>query len=319
MAEQSRRSSTSDTGKQAMTQPLIAGIEAGGTKILCAVAHTDGTIVAQTRIATGLPDRSFADIAAFFDAQARRHGTIRAGGVASFGPLDLDRGSPSYGRLTTTPKPGWSGVDMLTRLGDVLQAPCVIDTDVNCAALAEARHGAAYGLDRSCYVTIGTGIGVGIVRSDGSAAAAGHPEAGHIRVPRARDDAGFAGVCPYHGDCLEGLASGPAMRARWGVAAEDMADDHAGWDVAAHYIACLCVNLTYTARPQRIVLGGGVMEHAGLHDRVRGRFAALAGGYALDRWSADPASFLVAPALREPSPGLVGAIALARDLIAAGS
>lgn len=299
-----------------MAYDLIAAVEAGGTKILCAVVDRDRAILASTRIATTDPDTSFAAMAAFFAGQTMRHGPVAAGGVGSFGPLDLDRGSPGYGRLTTTPKPGWAGVDMRGQVAAMLGAPVAIDTDVNCAALAEALHGATRGLDSSCYVTVGTGIGVGHVARGRPVAGVGHPEAGHIRVPRAPGDAAFAGTCPYHGDCLEGLASGPAMRARWGIAAEDLPDDHPGWEVAAHYLACLCVTLTYTVRPQRIVLGGGVFERASLYDRVRARFVALAVGYALDRWSAAPAGFLCAPALREPSPGLVGAIELARDLLA---
>ena len=297
-----------------MSSHTLAGIEAGGTKILCAVATVTGEVLAQARIETGAPDATFATLAAFFAAQRDTYGPVVAGGLASFGPLDLDRGSPSYGRLTTTPKPGWGGVDMLGRVAAMLGAPVAIDTDVSCAALAEAREGAGRGLDRLCYVTIGTGIGVGIVEHGRIARGAGHPEAGHIRVPRASGDAAFGGACPYHGDCLEGLASGPALAARWNMGAEYLTEDHVGWEQEAHYLACLCVALTYIARPQRIVLGGGVMERVSLHDRVRARFADLTGGYALDRWSADTATFIATPVLREPSPGLVGALLLAQAL-----
>ncbi|QQV77638.1 ROK family protein [Sphingomonas aliaeris] len=196
----------------------------------------------------------------------------------------------------------------------MIDAPVAIDTDVQCAALAELRNGAGIGLDRLCYVTIGTGIGVGYadrhrMDTDGS-----RPEAGHIRVPRAPGDEGFAGACPYHHDCLEGLACGPAMAERWDVAAENLPDDHPGWDHQAHYAACLCVNLTYSVRPDRIVLGGGVMERPGLHDRVRAQFDRMMAGYALDRRSADPATFIAPPVLNEPSPGLVGALMLARTV-----
>ncbi len=294
-----------------MTILPIAGIEAGGTKILCAVATPEHKILAQTRVATGDAEATFAAMAAFFAEQRRHHGPVSAGGVASFGPLDLDRGSPRYGRLTTTPKPGWAGVDMLRRVAEMLDAPVEIDTDVNCAALAESRHGAGLGLDSLCYVTVGTGIGVGYIERGRINSEVGHLETGHTRVPRASDDDAFAGTCPYHGDCLEGLACGPAMNARWGVAAESLPDDHVGLDYQAHYIACLCVNLTYTLRPQRIVLGGGVMERESLYDDVRARFAALMAGYALDRWSAEPANYITSPTLREPSPGMVGALVLA--------
>lgn len=301
-------------GRGEPVAPLVAAVEAGGTKMLCVVASGGGEVLAQVRIATGEPDATFAAMAAFFAAERQKHGPVRAGGIASFGPLDLDRGSPHYGRLTTTPKPGWAGVDMLGQVAGMLDAPVAIDTDVACAALAEARAGAGHGLDRLCYVTVGTGIGVGFFEHGHSVGGAGHPEVGHIRVPRAPGDESFAGVCPYHGDCLEGLASGPALAARWGGGAEHLPEDHVAWHQQAHYIACLCINLTYTARPQRIVLGGGVMERAGLYDRVRTRFAELMGGYAPDRWSGDPASYIAVPMLREPSPGVAGALMLAQKV-----
>ena len=296
-----------------MANDRFAAIEAGGTKILCALADRDRGVLAHARFATGDPESAFAAIAGFFDAQAARHGPVAAGGIASFGPLDLDRRSPGYGSLTTTPKPGWPSVNVLRRVTALLGAPVAIDTDVNCAGLAEARYGAGALLDRFCYVTVGTGIGVGLIEHGRPVAGGGHPEAGHSRVPRARGDEAFGGICPYHGDCLEGLACGPAMHRRWDSSAEHLAEDHSAWAFEAHYLACLCVNLMYTVRPQRIILGGGVMERRSLYDRVRAHFAELTAGYALDRWSADPARFIAAPELREPSPGLIGAIELARD------
>jgi fructokinase len=244
--------------------------------------------------------------------QIARLGPITAGAIASFGPLDLDRGSRQFGALTGTPKPGWTSFNVLGAFAEAIRAPAALDTDVNCAALAELRHGAGRGLDRLCYVTIGTGIGVGIVEQDRNNPGAAHPEAGHIRVPHAPDDY-FAGICPAHTDCLEGLASGPAMAARWGKNAEHLPADHLAWAHEAHYIASLCVNLAYTVRPQRIVLGGGVMEQSSLIGAVRARFVAMAAGYALDRYSDDPGTYLCAPHLTDPSPGLVGAFELARD------
>jgi fructokinase len=296
---------------------LVAGIEAGGTKMLCAVATGDGRVVAQQRIATAAPEETFAAIADFYRRARDRHGPVKAGGVASFGPLDLDRASPRYGSLVATPKFGWSSVDMRGRVAAILDAPIAIDTDVNCAALAEQRNGAGQGLDRLCYVTIGTGIGMGWIEGGRLAVGMGHPEAGHLRVPRAPGDEAFPGTCPYHGDCLEGLACGPAIAARWGKSAELLAQDHVGWQYEAHYIACLCVDLMYAMRPQRIILGGGVMAGPSLYDRVRRRFAELAGGYALDRWSSDPARFICPPGLQNPSAGLVGAIELAIGAAAA--
>lgn len=297
-----------------MPNDVFAAIEAGGTKFLCAVASADGRVLAQQRIATVAPDETFAAVASFYDRQREIHGPVAVAGVASFGPLDLDHASPGHGRLTTTPKPGWSGIDMRGRVAGIVRAPVVIDTDVNCAGLAEARYGAGQGLDRLCYVTVGTGIGVGVIEHGRPMGGVGHAEAGHIRVaPAAGDD--FAGTCPFHGDCLEGLACGPAIAARWGRAAEELGEDHPAWGMQAHYLAALCVNVTYLLRPERIILGGGVMAHPALHDAVRARFATLIAGYALDRCSADPASFICPPAAQEPSAGLLGAIALARDFV----
>lgn len=301
---------------QAMADDLIAAIEAGGTKFLAAVATSDGRVLAEERIATRAPDETFAAVAAFFGREREARGPVRAGGVASFGPLDLDRSSSGYGRMTTTPKPGWSGIDMLGRVRAIVDAPTLIDSDVNAAGMAEARYGAGRGMNRLCYVTIGTGIGVGVIEHGRPLGGVGHPEAGHMRVPRAPGDE-FAGVCPYHGDCLEGLASGPAIAARWGVPAEALGEDHPGWAMEAHYLAELCVNMTYLIRPDRIILGGGVAAHPLFHDRVRSCFTDLLAGYAVDRRSADPATFICAPEAREPSAGLVGAMALARDGLAA--
>lgn len=297
-----------------MSNDLFAAIEAGGTKFLCAVTSADGQVLAQQRIATAAPDETFAGVAAFYQRQREILGPVAAVGLASFGPLDLDRASPGYGRLTSTPKLRWSGVDMRGRIADVVGAPTVIDTDVNCAGLAEARYGAGQGLDRFCYVTVGTGIGIGVIERGFSMSGVGHSEAGHMRVPRATGD-DFVGACPFHGDCLEGLACGPAIAGRWGRAAEDLDEDHPAWAIEAHYLAALCINLTYLLRPERIILGGGVMAHPPLHDAVRARFTALAADYALDRCSADYATFVCPPAAQEPSAGLLGAVALARDFI----
>lgn len=297
-----------------MPSGRYALIEAGGTKFLCAIADRDGGLLAQQRIATRAPEETFADVRAFFESQD----PVEACGIGSFGPLNLDSASESYGRLTSTPKPGWPGVDMLGQVRSIAGVPTAIDTDVNCAAIAEARHGAGKGLERVCYVTIGTGIGVGIVDQGRTNGGAGHAEAGHSRVPIAAGDEGFAGVCPYHGTCLEGLASGTAMKARWGMPANLLDEDHPGWAYQAHYLATLCLNLSYTLRPQRIILGGGVMEKRHLFPLIHGEFARLMAGYAADEWNADPAHFICPPVLVDPSPGLRGALDIALDLTTAG-
>ena len=293
-----------------MRSGLIAGVEAGGTKIVCALARPNGKVLEQARIPTQDPHATFAEIAHFYDAVTERHGSVAAAGIASFGPLDLDPSSATYGCLLNTPKPGWSGIDIRSSIASILGAPAVIDTDVNCAAMAEMREGAAQGLDRICYVTVGTGIGVGILETGRTNAGAGHPEVGHIAVPHAPGDL-FEGICPSHGDCLEGLACGPAMQTRWGCAAEDLPEGHAGWAYAAHYIAALCTNLTYTVRPQRIVVGGGVLSRASLMGAIRDAYRDRMAGYALDRFSALPDTFIVPADLVDPSAGIVGALAMA--------
>lgn len=295
-----------------MSQRYLAAIEAGGTKILCALADAAGRIGSATRIATTTPDETFGAMAAFFAGQPRDiH--IEGCGIASFGPLDLDPSSHRYGSLTTTPKAGWQGVAMLSRIREMLGVPTRIDTDVNCAALAEGlASGAAAGLDRFCYITVGTGIGVGIVDRGKTMSKVGHAEAGHIRVGTAPGDT-FVGTCPSHGDCVEGLACGPALQRRWGRPAEELPASHVAWEHEAWYIAALCANLSYSLRPQRIVIGGGVMGNPALPGQIRRAFAAITAGYALDRWSADPENYIVPPSFTDPSSGLVGALLLARE------
>lgn len=299
-----------------MKSALFAGVEAGGTKILCALANEAGHVIAETRIPTTSPGETFGHINQFFAAARTTHGSIAAGGVASFGPLDLDVASDRYGCLTTTPKVGWPGFNMLGKFKEILGVPVAIDTDVNCAALAEGLYGAAQGLDRFCYMTVGTGVGVGCIESGHALPSHSHAEIGHVRVTRATGD-DFVGICPYHHDCAEGLACGPAMKARWGMSAEDLPADHEGWEYEAHYIAAVCANLTYTMRPQRIIIGGGVLERSSLYQGIHAAYRNLTAGYALDRCSGDAQSYIVAPALSQPSPGLMGAIELARRKLSA--
>lgn len=297
-----------------MNRDYYATVEAGGTKILCAIADADGHFLEQIRISTGSPTETIRQIADFYRSLPVAYENIRATGIASFGPLNLDRNSADYGQLTTTPKPGWSLVNLRREMENILPCPAEIDTDVNCAGLAEGMFGAAQGLDRFCYITVGTGIGVGIIDKGNPLSGVGHPEVGHMQLPRAPGD-DFAGICPYHGDCAEGLACGPAMKARWNQSAEDIPEDHVGWAFEAHYIAAICVNLTYTLRPQKIVIGGGVMERSSLYAPVREAFSTLMAGYSPDQYSTDIEQFLSAPALHTPSPGLMGAFELARRAV----
>ncbi|WEK39545.1 MAG: ROK family protein [Candidatus Brevundimonas colombiensis] len=288
---------------------LIGGVEAGGTKFVCGVGAPDGLVLDQVRIPTTTSEETLAAVNAFFARAEADHGDLAALGVCSFGPLSLNPGAADHGAITATPKPGWSGTNLLDRLRRGTDTPIVLTTDVNGSAIGERLFGSGRGLDSFCYITVGTGIGVGVMIDGQPHGGANHPEAGHIRVPRAKGDEGFSGACPFHGDCLEGLASGPAMRIRWGAPAETLAQDHPAWTTAAHYIASLCANLTYVLRPQRIIIGGGVMQPH-LYDRVRRALIQQLGGYDASVRELDMDDYIAAPSAGA-SAGLHGALALA--------
>lgn len=285
--------------------PLIAGVELGGTKCVCLLASGPDDIRDEVRIPTTGPDETLGAIRAVLT----RWRGFAAIGIGSFGPLELDAASPGHGRIVSTPKPGWSGVDLLA-LGRGLGAPVALDTDVNGAALAEGLWGAARGLDSHAYVTVGTGVGVGSIVAGRPVRGLGHSEAGHLRVPRPAGDV-WPGACIFHGDCVEGLASGAAIRARTGRAAEDLEPDHPVWDGVVHALSALCHNLTLTAAPQRILLGGGVMGgHPHLLPRLRAALGVSLGGYgAAGRLDLD--TFLQPPGLGERA-GPLGAVAIGR-------
>lgn len=290
---------------------LLGGIEAGGTKFVCAVGTGPDDVRAEARIPTTTPDETLARVLAFFREQAR--GTpLAALGLATFGPVDLDPRSPTFGFITSTPKPGWVHTDLAGSLGRGLGLPVAVDTDVNGAALAEHRWGTLRGCDPAVYVTVGTGVGGGAVVNGKTVHGAVHPEMGHLRVPhdRARDP--FPGVCAYHGDCLEGLASAPAMRSRWSVDPETLSADHPGWELEASYLALGLASVVAVLSPQRIVLGGGLMRAPGLLPRVRERLVALIGGYLRSPSLDDIEGYVAASSLGERA-GVLGAIALAQD------
>jgi fructokinase len=290
---------------------LVGAIEAGGTKVLCVVGTGPDDVRAEARMPTTTPAATLAAVIAFFAQQAAR-APLAALGVASFGPLDLHPRSPTFGFVTTTPKPGWGGVDLVGILRRGLGLPVVIDTDVNAAALAEQHWGAGRGLSSLVYVTVGTGIGGGVVVDGQPLHGLVHPEMGHIRVPhdRARDP--FEGICPVHGDCWEGLATAPALAARWGRAPESLPDNHPAWALQAHYLALGLANTLLTLSPERIVLGGGVMARAQLYPRVRAEVSELLGGYLVSpALTDDLAGYVVPPALADRA-GVLGALLLAR-------
>jgi fructokinase len=290
---------------------LLGGIEAGGTKFVCVVGTGIDDVRAEARILTTTPAETLGQVVRFFAEASRVHGPLAAIGVGSFGPIDLHRTSPTFGAITTTPKPGWAWTDLVGTLGGALGVPVGVDTDVNAAALGEWRHGAARGLDTFVYLTVGTGIGGGGLVGGRLLHGLVHPEMGHLRVPRDHAADPFPGVCPFHGDCLEGLASGPAMAARWGAPAETLEAGHPAWALEARYLALALQNIVCTLSPERIVLGGGVMAQPALLPRVRAELAALLNGYmqapaVLERMD----EYVVAPALGDRS-GVAGAFVLA--------
>lgn len=292
----------------------IAAIEAGGTKFVLGMLESSQgkakpSILERVRIPTEDPAATMAAIYSWFKMAFKTHGLADALGVASFGPLAGRYGHDSWGRIGPTPKPGWTGFDLPTELKKATGLFPHIDTDVNAAALAEGLWGASMGLSDHVYVTVGTGIGGGIVSNARLLHGAGHPETGHVPVPREPDD-DFAGLCPFHASCLEGMASGPAMAQRWEISAELLPPDHRAWDLEARYLASGFLPLVHVLATERIVLGGGIGSASGLIELVRKHLSSRLAGYTarLDAPSAME-SFLVAPGLGGDS-GLLGAAAL---------
>lgn len=288
----------------------LGAIEAGGTKVLCLIGSDPDHIVAQTRIPTGRPTETLAQVLTFFRQQVASGGPLAAVGVTSFGPLELRRSHPRYGSIRNSPKPGWSDVNMVEPVRNALGVPVGFDTDVNGAALGEGRWGAARGLDTFVYLTVGTGIGAGAVVEDRIIHGLGHPEMGHVSVPRQPGD-DFAGDCPFHARCLEGMASGTAIAARWGRPTEQLDGEElqAATRLEAAYLAAGLRNIIYSLAPQRIVIGGSVAGLPGLFPLIRADLSeALAGYPGLPEHDAD--DFIV-PAALGPLAGPVGAFVLA--------
>lgn len=290
---------------------LWGGIEAGGTKLVCAVAGDDGELLERTSFPTTEPDRTIGQAVAFLQ-QCGGDG-LAAIGIGSFGPVDLTPGSPTYGYITTTPKPGWANVDIVGRVCRAIDVPVGFDTDVNGAALGEYRWGAAQGLDTFVYLTIGTGIGGGGMINGKLVHGLIHPEMGHMRIPRDVEWDPFAGWCPFHGDCLEGVAAGPAIELRWGQRGETLPPDHPAWALEAHYLALGVVNLACVLSPQRVILGGGVMQQAHLFPLVRSEVQRLLNGYLKAPAIQEHIDEYVVPPGLGNLAGIKGAIALAQQ------
>jgi fructokinase len=292
---------------------LYGGLEAGGTKFVCAVGTGPEDLRAETRFPTTTPAETIGRAISFFQAQQRQE-PLAAIGIASFGPVDPNPGSPTFGYITSTPKPGWAHTDFVGTIRQSLEVPIGFDTDVNVAALGEHHWGAAQGLDNFIYLTIGTGIGGGGMINGQLMHGLIHPEMGHIRIPHDLQADPYAGHCPFHGDCLEGLAAGPALEDRWGQSAETLPADHPAWELEAHYLALALTNFICTLSPQRIVMGGGVMEQPQLLPRVRQKVQAFLNDYiqapellqGIDK-------YIVLPGLGGQA-GVLGAIALAQQV-----
>lgn len=293
----------------------IGGIEAGGTKMICAVYETEdagtvgggikkGKILERVSFLTRQPEETFADMTAFFEGKG-----IGALGIGCFGPVDLNRGSKTYGYITSTPKPGWADCDIVGTFERALGVPVGFDTDVNGAVLGEVTWGAAQGCESAIYITIGTGVGVGVYCNGALVHGLVHPEAGHMLLAKHPDDT-YKGHCPFHADCVESLAAGPAIEERWGKKAAELADRAEVWELEAYYIAQAIANYIMTYSPQKIILWGGVMHQEQLFAMVRTQVKELLNGYIHHEMIEEKIDeYIIPPALGE-DPGILGAVRL---------
>ena len=288
----------------------IGALEAGGTKMVLAVYTENGRELERKTIPTQTPEETMPEMIAFF-----RDHAVDALGVGTFGPVDLDPKSDTYGHITTTPKLAWRDYPLLPALLDGRDIPAGIDTDVNAAAIAEVELGAARGCKSAVYITVGTGIGGGVYVDGKPVHGLLHPEVGHMLLAPHPDDPNPRGVCPYHAGCLEGLAAGPAIAARVGGDAKALPDDHPTFAIEAYYLAQMCVNLILTLSPERIVLGGGVMQRTALLPMVRKETQRLLGGYVASPMVNERIDeYIVAPELF-PVSGLVGSCLIGKKAL----
>jgi fructokinase len=294
---------------------LYGGIEGGGSKFVCAVGRSPLELLESLTIPTRDAHFTLCECARFFAAAQERYGPLAALGFGCFGPIELRRTSEHFGRLLPTPKPGWSGIDVLQPLRSALKIPIALDIDVGAAALAELRLGAGRGHGSLAYVTVGTGIGAAVApsRAEGRMM---HAEMGHIPVRRDPRDEAFAGVCPFHRDCLEGLASGPAIRARWGCNLDSLSCDHEAPFIIAGYLGQLAASLALMFSVERIVFGGGVMSDGTLHAHVRAALSHYLNGYVPALKDADSVAGYIGAPLLGAQAGIAGALLLAQGAAA---
>lgn len=283
---------------------LIGAVEAGGTKIVCGIGNEKGEVIDRISFPTEQPEKTLAQIINYF-----KNKQIDAIGFGSFGPINIDRQSPQYGYVTTTPKPGWGNYPVIPELRKVFDVPIGWDTDVNAAALGEATWGAAKGLDSCLYYTFGTGVGVGVFAEGNMVHGLVHPEGGHVLTRRHPEDT-YAGKCPYHGDCLEGMAAGPALEARWKVKGSELPADHQAWEFEAFYIAQALASAILLLSPKKIILGGGVMHQMQLFPMIHEQVKRNLNGYMVaPALESGISNYIVPPGLGDNA-GLCGSIAL---------
>lgn len=297
--------------------PLIAAIEAGGTKFVCALASGPSSILEETTISTTNPKDTMHSVLRFFAGAKAKHGPIAAIGVGSFGPVDLDPASKTFGYITTTPKQGWQHTDIVGPLKTQFKAPVGFDTDVNAAVFGEYMWGAGQGCDPLIYITVGTGIGGGVIVNGHLLHGLLHPEIGHLHVPAPSGEGALSQECqcPFHKCCMEGYASGPSIMKRWGRKADALPPDHPAWEEVAGVLAHGLVNLVLTLSPRRIILGGGVMHQTHLLPLIRSKLRGILNGYLqVPEIARNLDSYIVAPGLGDRS-GILGALALGQGML----
>ena len=292
---------------------LLGAVEAGGTKFVCAVGTGPDDLRAVTRIPTTTPEETIPQVVDFFRQQTKLEGALAAIGIGTFGPVDVRRESNKFGWFLSTPKPGWQQIEFAGVIERELDIPTGFDTDVNAAALGEHRWGSAQGLETFIYLTVGTGIGGGGLVSGQPIHGLLHPEMGHLLIPHDLSADPFPGACPFHRDCLEGLASGFAMEKRWGQKAASLPADHPAWALEANYLATGLVNYILTLSPERIILGGGVMEQKQLFPLIRSQVCKNLKAYLdVPAITNDIGTYIVPPKLGSKA-GILGALALAQE------
>lgn len=288
---------------------LIGAIEAGGTKFVLGIGNENGEILERLSIPTELPEITMPKVIKFFKEKK-----IEVLGIGSFGPIDPKLDSPTYGYITTTPKIGWANYNFIGELKKYFDVPVAFDTDVNGAALGELRWGGAQGLKSAIYITVGTGIGAGAVVEGNMIHGLLHPEMGHIKVQRHKNDS-FEGNCTYHKDCLEGMAAGPAIEKRWGKKGHELSKDHEAWEMEAFYLAQALVNFILIISPEKIIMGGGVMKQEQLFPLIRKEVQKLLNGYIDKKEILENIDNYIIPPTLGDNAGLCGSIALGLQVL----